>query len=152
LVGVRDERTVVDAVGDAVVVVVGVAGVADAVAVGVLLVGVRHRRAIVRPVGHAVAVGVEDGDARAVVRVRAGEELGAVADAVVVGVGVERVRLHRRVHLVAVEAAVAVGVGDRRERAARRRLLTVREAVGVGVGGVRVGTEAVLLEGRQAVA
>ena len=57
--GVRDERAVVGAVGDRVVVVVGVAGVALGVAVGVGLARVHRQRAVVGAVGDRVAVVVE---------------------------------------------------------------------------------------------
>ena len=123
LVGVGDQRAVVGAVGDAVVVVVGVAGVALAVAVGVRP-GRRWRRAAQLSApsatpslsssasqaspGASPSVSAWSGfDACAAV-------VGAVGDAVVVVVGVAGVAL-------AVAVGVRPGPGSRRAGSCRRR-------------------------------
>ena len=56
MVGVERRRTVVCAIRDAVVVVVRIARVPDAIPVGVPLVGIRRPRTVVRRVVHPVAV------------------------------------------------------------------------------------------------
>jgi hypothetical protein len=113
LARVRREHAVVDVVGDAIVVAVGVDVVRQAVAVGVSGIGEELEVAGLFNIQQAVAVAVvvEGVDGAVVVGV-AGDAAGslfAVEDGVAVGVGVPRVEAD--LDLQRVKEAVAVGVG-----------------------------------------
>ena len=116
---------------------VDLGAVGQAVAVGVGVVGVGAAPSPPRPSVEAVAVGVgrRGRSSARVERVGAGGDLGAVVDAAVVGVGVERVGAVG-VDLGAVGQAVVVGVGVVGVGAGGR-LLGVGQAVAVGVVGRR---------------
>src|SRR6185436_953584 len=90
---------VVGTVRDPVVVAVEqcVAGVADAITVGILLIGVGHRRAVVGRVGNGVVVAV-------------GRRVAGIADAVTVAVGLVGIR-HGGAVVAVITYPVAVGVG-----------------------------------------
>src|SRR5262249_60899096 len=93
LVGVVDARAVVLRVGDAVAVLVVVAGITLAIAVGVALVGVGDRGAVVAGIAHAIAVAVS--------LVAVGDE-GAVVEAVGLAVTVGVVGIGERLAVVGV--------------------------------------------------
>lgn len=105
-----DARTVVDVVGDSVVVIVVVAQVAEAVEVEIELVGVESFDAVVIFVGNSVAVAVDD-DAGIVLRriVNRRTIVALVTDAVIVVVELEVIWKARTV-VVDVGDAVVVDV------------------------------------------
>lgn len=121
VLGGPDERTQVAQVGEAIAVIVRVAGVAGAVPVGIRLRRVGEQRAVVLVadavaieitvalVADAVAIGVE---LSAVLggTVHPGAQVARVADAVAIGVGLIRVELERAVVEVVLDAVLVVVV------------------------------------------
>src|SRR6185503_9442175 len=136
--GVGDERTVVLRVLHPVVVAVVVAGVPQAVVVGVFLAGVLHRRAVVARVGDAVAVAVD-------------QRIAGVADPIVVDVGLVRIGLQgavvggvrHRVVLRGVEdlRAVIRSVGDPIAIGIDQRVAGIADPVIVDIRLVSIGDQ-----------